>query len=169
MKRALIVLGGLLAVSAYSYAEPLPKGATPLQPSEVRVLYSGRTMRYGPDCSQGDTGRVVWLSNGIFRGIADLGNKRPWAIYEGRWSVSGNRMCSTSTAIITETKMKFSETRCTDFYRSGNAIYGVMSVSKGELGACSKAAMKDYWRYRPLSKGDFTSPDYERIKKKLQQ
>lgn len=169
MKKISVIFSVSLAVISSGYAEPLPKGAVPLKPAEVKALYAGRTMKFGPDCSQGDTGRVVWLNNGVFRGISDLGNKRPWAIYEGRWSVTGNRMCFPTTGIIIESKKKFRENRCMDFYRKGGVVYGVMSVSTGNMGVCRKSTKKDYWRYRSISKGDLTSPDYERIRKELQQ
>lgn len=169
MKKISVIFVACLAVISISHAEPLPNGAVPLKPAEVKALYAGRTMKFDPDCSQGDTGRVVWLKNGVFRGISDLGNKRPWAIYEGRWSVTGNRICFPTTGIIIESKKKFRENRCMDFYRSGNAVYGVVSVSTGTMGACPKSSKKNYWRYRPISKGDLTSPDYDQIRKKLQQ
>ena len=160
-----IALGSLLV-----QAEPLPKGAIPLNPSEVRAIYQGTTARYGPDCTGGDYGRASFLSNGVFRGLVDSNDPNERAIFSGKWSIKGNRLCFPVTGTFLKSRKRYKETRCFDHFRVGSVVYANNAVSESSLGQkCKQMGKRHYWKVKSMRRGDLTAPDFERVKKKLGQ
>ena len=161
---ALVLLLLSLTVET-SYSEPLPKGAVPLTASETRALFAGKTWRYGPDaCNENDTGRVTFFADGRTRGIADLGVKRPWAIFWGTWSVNGNQICMTNRGRTVDGLHNGKERRCEAYFRSGKTVYGINTYCQDR-----RFGRNDYFRVGSRKVGDLTAPEFDQLKKKLGQ
>lgn len=138
----------MLAAVTTASAATLPKGATELSSAEVKAMYEGKSSD--------------WKSVKVFfapDGSAKMVRKDKKAYGDGKWTVSGNKMCLSINAVQVADKSNRTVDDCYSWFRSGDKHF--MRWSGDE----SKAdAYRDDEPTR-LAKGDMVSKDHAALAK----
>lgn len=153
MKKTWII--GLSAIAAVlvptlSMGESLPKNAAPLSESEARALYAGKSSNWSKS-------RAYFAPDGTY---FVYGKDKAW-FAEGKWTVSGNKVCGTTTWTDIKDGKTGKGGSCWTWYRSGKRHLMLWSGDKDPQNGYYDGELKK------LSVGDKVTKTVLELKKKI--
>lgn len=154
MRTALILIAAFAFQSYTSNAAEVAKRAQPLTQSETFRLFANHTINIR---HEGSNVRNFYDTNGKMMGIKSKGTKT--FVYNGTWSVRGNRMCNTSTGKELASRKRFSVRDCIAMYRQGNRVTSYVVVEHS-----GEAALKDKKINIVFTRGNTVAKEHAMLK-----
>ncbi|KQS79927.1 hypothetical protein ASG25_21745 [Rhizobium sp. Leaf384] len=155
-----MALMGLLLASGTAAAKndaKLPATATAITSEEVTALFSGNTTDWKP-------ARAFWAADGKVIGLYP--KKGSEAVGEGKWTVTGNKMCyEIDWRTAKKTAAPFHENACNEFYKAGKKIW-TKNVENSDAQYKGNIYTGED---KKLLKGDKASKEADAVKAKFEQ
>lgn len=152
MSKSIIGFPALLValMPVVSWAEELPKNAVPLNASELRELYAGKSANWTKT-------RAYFAPDGI---LLMHGKDKSW-FGEGKWTVTGNEMCGKAKrTTVKDGATKIGGGECWTWYRVGKTYMTFWSGEKDKKNGYYDTELKK------MSAGDKVSKTVAELKKK---
>ena len=133
-------------VAGVASAERLPKDAVKLSPAEAKAIYSGKSSDWSRSNAYfAPDGRYIMVS------------KKGTGVAEGKWTVSGNKVCAMADLRGLKDDFKDKINDCWTWYKHGKRHLSMWSGDKNG---------KDGWfdgEMKKLSKGDKVSKKFQKL------
>lgn len=154
MRTALILLAAFASQFYTANAAEVAKNEQPLTQSETFKLFANHTISIR---HEGNYVRNFYDTNGKMIGVKSKGTKT--FVYNGTWSVRGNRMCNTSTGKELTSQKRFSVRDCIAMYRKGNRVTSYVVVEHS-----GEATLKDKKINIVFTKGNTVAKEHAMLK-----
>lgn len=150
-KEACFLISSVFAfsVSGPTWAEPLPKDAVKLKPTEVKAIYSGKSADWTKVSA-------YFAPNGKLFMVA----KDKSFVVEGTWSVKGNQICTKTRFTPLKGGKPGSDSDCTSWFKAGDRSFNMWSKEKDKTNGYEANGEKR------LSAGDTVTAEFKALKAK---